>query len=111
MHGIRERRWRYGMEGFLAVLGLLLAELLLGSVWEAFAAVEESCRSAFIILAGIGYFLLRCALGGVSAGNTKAFSLIFSGAAAAAAAWRLAESFWAAASLQARHGAGKVGGR
>ena len=103
MHGIRERRWRYGMEGFLA-------ELLLGSVWEAFAAVEESCRTAFIILAGIGYFLLRCAPGGVSAGNTKAFSLIFSGAAAAAAAWRLAESFWAA-SLQARHGAGKVGGR
>ena len=101
MHGIRERRWRYGMEGFLAVLG---------SVWEAFAAVEESCRTAFIILAGIGYFLLRCALGGVSAGNTKAFSLIFSGAAAAAAAWRLAESFWAA-SLQARHGAGKVRGR
>lgn len=101
MHGIRERRWRYGMEGFLAVLG---------SVWEAFAAVEESCRTAFIILAGIGYFLLRCAPGGVSAGNTKAFSLIFSGAAAAAAAWRLAESFWAA-SLQARHGAGKVRGR
>lgn len=101
MHGIRERRWRYGMEGFLAVLG---------SVWEAFAAVEESCRTAFIILAGIGYFLLRCALGGVNAGNTKAFSLIFSGAAAAAAAWRLAESFWAA-SLQARHGAGKVRGR
>ena len=101
MGRIREKRWRYGMEAFLFLSALLVADMLLCAVWGAFAAVPELFRTAFCLLSGIGWFLLRCALDGACAGGGEIFDLIFSALIAAGAAWRLAGSFWAAEQFRA----------
>ena len=50
MGRIREKRWRYGMEAFLFLSALLVADMLLCAVWGAFAAVPELFRTAFCLL-------------------------------------------------------------
>ena len=75
----KHKQMQYGMEGFYLLLFLMLAEIVLESVWNSFAGIPSALRMCFLLIIGIGYFVVRCLAAKISISKSYGFDVIWGG--------------------------------